>query len=233
MLTPRLKKFIRGRLADRKATEKIDALFAPLETLMNEWQRKKARYGRKHQPDEKPPADLDFAALAKANGLRSGATPLISAIDASEYAVGKSLIEDRVPFTTYAYQMATLKPTRSTDEKGRHYLFWIVDETLEKVPAFGDPGVKEEATAAWKMIQARTDAMDAAKKLAEEARAAGKSLKKFFAGRPARSRSPARTVHLDDLWERCLLRLVCSACGQRSSRGSTCLGRRSCGRCSL
>ena len=184
VLTPRLKELIRDRLAERKATEKIDAVFAPLETLMNEWQRKKVRYGRKHQPDEKPPADLDFAALAKAKGLRGRQTPLISAIDASEYAIGKSLVEDRVPFTAYAYQAATLKPTRSTDEKGRHYLFWIVDETLEKVPKFSDPGVKEEATAAWKMVQARKDALAAAKKLAKEAVAAGKSLKKFFADRP-------------------------------------------------
>ncbi len=185
VLTAGLKEIIRRELSRRKTTEKIDAVFAPLESLMNEWQRKKLRYGHKHQPDEKPPADLNFAALAKANGLRSGQTPLISAVDASQYAIGRSRIDDRVPFATYAYQtLATLKPTHSTDERGRQYLFWIVDETPDRVPAFGDKGVREEATEVWKMVQARKDALTAAKRLAQEAQAAGKPLKKFFADRP-------------------------------------------------
>ncbi len=124
VLTPRMKDLIRRRLAEGKAMEKIDAVFARLESSMDEWRRKKLRYAHQHQPGEKPPADLDFAALAKANGLTSRQTPLISAVDASEYAIGRSRIDDRIPFTTYAYQtLAMLKPTRSTDDRGRPYCF--------------------------------------------------------------------------------------------------------------
>ena len=210
---------IRRRLADGKATEKIDAVFTRLESLMDQWQRKKVRYSRKHQPDEKEPADLDFAALARANGLTSAQTPLISTIDASEYAIGKSLIEGRIPFATFAYQtLATLKPARSTDAKGRQYLFWIVNETPERIPAFGDRGVREEATEAWKMVQARKGALAVAKKLAEEACASGKIAEAVLRRPAGHPRCPAGAVHVDDLWEHRLLRLVCSAGDQRSRR---------------
>ncbi len=77
-----------------------------------------------------------------------------------------------MPFAEYAYDtLVTLKPTDSYGSKER-YLFWIIDQTPDRIPKFDDKGVREEVTEAWKMVQARKDALAAAKKLAAEARKA-------------------------------------------------------------
>jgi hypothetical protein len=127
---------------------------------------------------------LDFQALAKKNGLKWRTTNLISALEASDYNIGKSRI-GRALFTDYAYRtLMTYRPAQSSEPKTKnYYLFWIVDETKDRIPKLDEPGVRAEVIEAWKMVHARKNTLAAAETLADEARAAGQSLKTFFAQR--------------------------------------------------
>ena len=105
-------------------------------------------------------------------------------MEASDYNIGKSRI-GRSPFTDYAYHtLVAYRPTQSSETKTKnYYLFWIIDETKDRIPNLDERGVRAEVVEAWKMVHARKDTLAAAEKLADEARKAGKSLKTFFAHR--------------------------------------------------
>ena len=153
---------------------------------MNRYEKKKVHFENAHRAGEKPPAELDFAALAKEYGLSRGQTGPVSAREADRYDIGRSFVEGQKPFAEYAYSnVATYKATRSVDAEFKHgFLFWITDDVKECVPKFTDPGVRQLVIETWKMVHARKLAEDKAKALADEARKAGKSLAKAFASQP-------------------------------------------------
>ena len=182
----RVKDAIRKQLAKQKAWKKIDTIFLGLEDLMNEYQRRKvkAENPSPHAAPAGAPTPLDFAALAKQYGLTSGRTKLLSDTEIVDENIGKSVIEGGTPFQQYAYKtLVTLKPTRSFDATNC-YLFWVVNETNERIPKLDEPGVRQEVVKAWKMVHARKIALEAADKLAAQARQSGKSLKRAFPDRP-------------------------------------------------
>ena len=171
--SPRIKDLIRKTLAEMKAIKKIETTFKALEEEM-----------RESRTDKDSTVSLDFQALAKKNGLKLRTTKLLSALEMWDYNIGKSLI-GRVPFTDYAYHtLVTYRPTESSEPKTKnYYLFWMVDETKDRIPSLDERGVRAEVVEAWKMVHARKDTEAAAEKLADEASRSGKSLKTFFAGR--------------------------------------------------
>ncbi len=164
-----------------KAIKKIETTFKALEDEM-----------RESRTDTESTVPFDFEAAAKKNGLKPRTTKLISALEALDYNIGKSLI-GRSPFTDYAYHtLVAYRPTQSSETKSKnYYLFWIVDETKDRIPNLDERGVRAEVVEAWKMVHARKDTLAAAEKLADEARRSGKSLKTFFADRRT-STSPKR-----------------------------------------
>jgi len=68
------------------------------------------------------------------------------------------------------------------DASGRLYLFWKVAEEESRVPELKE--VRDQVLHSWKMIKARTLALERANALAEEARKRGISLAATFAERP-------------------------------------------------
>ena len=169
-LTPELKEEIRKLLAKEKAREKLQTIFSGLEDQMSE--------------AERTGTFLDFAALAKENGIESGKTKPMSNVEALNYDIGKSLIGGQ-RFVDYGFKQVLWKPVQSWDEKQQtSYLFWIVRESADRIPKFSDKGVRAEVLARWKLDHARQAALAAAEKLAVEARRSGKTLKRLFADRP-------------------------------------------------
>ena len=117
-----------------------------------------------------PPPRPDFEKLAKENELSTGQTPLVSQWEARALPIGASLVGGRDPVWHYAFlSLARFRAEVSTSLTGDSYLFWKTEETKDRVPEFGDQGVRERVLRAKKMILARPLALKAAESLADEA----------------------------------------------------------------
>jgi hypothetical protein len=169
----RLEEDIRKELARTRATEKIDAVFdevrQKLDAAAYTWSQR--RFSDEQAAKTNAGPQVDFAKLAEGRpGVTVGKTPLEPAIviaDTTE--LGKSLVNGQTPFGAAAFErLATFKPARSEDTDGNHYLFWKVEETEAKVPELAE--VRKEVEQAWKMIQARSLALEKAQSLATQAR---------------------------------------------------------------
>jgi hypothetical protein len=195
-----LGEMIRRELAGQKIQEIFNHLQGEMNRYRNEWVRYEVDVER--NPGAEKPVVPDFEGLAKQNdptgdqGLTTGQTPLMSRWDVrnEESGVGRSFIDPKltgIPFADYAFREKwdLYVAAESSDfgedyrERGR-YLFWKVEDSKEKVPQFEDPGVREKVLRAWKAVEARKLAIQAAEGLGDEGRKAGLSLANTFIERP-------------------------------------------------
>ena len=190
----RMSERIRAELAHEKMAAVLKELQEPLLKYRVQWTRYDAE--RKRNTDVSMPTPPDFAAIAKQYGLAAAKTGLISEVDVDVFQsdVGASYVlqesggpqgSKRVPFRQYAFETRVLYlPETSADRDGNQYLFWRTDESEDRVPSFDDEGVADRVRQAWKMVEARKVAMEAAKALKDEAVKANRPLKEIFADRP-------------------------------------------------
>ena len=166
------------------AVEKLQETLTVLQSKMSAYRAKKIPYEAGTLKDK--PTELDFANLAKENGLAAYKTNLMPAYEARNLDIGKSTIDGSRDFETAAFEtIAEWRPVTSQDDEGNHYLFWIREKTEGRVPEFGDPGIRDQVEKTWKMIQARVPASEQAGRLVADAFKAGpeKSLKDIFPDR--------------------------------------------------
>ncbi len=194
---PVLSEITRGHIRSKIAAQKVEKIFALLREPMDAYRREWSKYkvatlqpsGHKQSGDSKkplpsPPAKPDLEKLAKENGLSFVSTGLISQADAASLDIGASVIGGSDWVGAYAFQSTgEFRPEQSQDLAGNWYLFWKTEETAARVPKFEDPGVREQVLQAWKMIEARKLALEAAQALADDAAKADKPLKQAFAER--------------------------------------------------
>jgi len=194
----KVKDEIRRRLARPKTATKIRGVFDPLRNRVMDYRNELIRYrvdseGKSGDEAPPPPAKPDLQALAKSSGLTVHRAKLLSALDVAEEDIGRSSIvvpdaegtPQQIPFRRYAYAgLPEYRPEISQDVEGDHYLFWIVEDSEERVPEFEEKGVRDGVLRAWKMVRARSLAEQEGQRLAAEAGKAKKSLKEAFAGKP-------------------------------------------------
>ena len=171
---------VKSQIQSRLAPDKIEKIFRPLQNQMEIYHDAHIRYIRE-QDDEgnasvPAPVKPDFAKLAAAAGIEAKATDLFSQREAFDLDldIARSRITlgaRPVDFLTYAFEsLAELRPARSQDTDGNHYLFWKTQQESERVPELSDEGIRSMVVNAWKMIQARADTEAEAERLAEIAR---------------------------------------------------------------
>lgn len=134
------------------------------------------------------PTPPDVKALAERLGLVSGEIPLISALDAEDYELGRAFELDfstgqirRLPFTMlgFSQSLARYKPQKiSASDVDSQFVFWKVDDKEAYTPSL------EEARPAivrhWKMKKALELAKAEGEKLAQAVRNQNQSLKTAF-----------------------------------------------------
>jgi len=182
----KVKKEIRDRLAQEQTNAKIEEVLGGLRDLMGRYHDEWTLYEAvKGTDSEKPaPAKLDFPALARKHGLTAHETGLLSALQAVQLDIGKSVIDGATPFISHAYEtLPEYRPAISQDTEGNQYLFWKTKDVEARIPEFTDEGVRQKVARVWKMIHARSFAMREAERLAREARQANKPLEEVFRGR--------------------------------------------------
>jgi len=185
----KVRESIRNFIASEKVRAEMENRLAKLNAEMRRYASERVLYGARKDSDPtlQPPRELDFEALAKANGLGVMKTESVSAFEVKRYDIGNSYksIEDRrmptgerrIPFTEIAYNenLPLFRPADITfDDEGNHYLFWKVADAPEEVPTLEQ--ARPQVIRAWKLIQARKLALKEAERLAAEARKSGKPL---------------------------------------------------------
>ncbi len=171
---------VKSQIQGILAQEKIDRIFRPLENQMTLYHDAYIRYIREKDEEgnssvEKP-ADLGFAKLAEEAGIEAKKTELFSEaeVEGLDLDIASSQVMSGgrpTPFITYAFDsMAELRPARSQDYEGNHYLFWKTKQEPQRVPELKDEGIRPMVVNAWKMIEARGAAQAEAERLAGEAR---------------------------------------------------------------
>ncbi|MGH7140048.1 MAG: hypothetical protein ACREHD_30275, partial [Pirellulales bacterium] len=145
-------------------------------------QEKMRRYARRLSADETEEKMPDLDKLAKAQGLTSAETGLLTARELREKFPDLAEAKGDRPFIQIAYAgMAKFQSTIVQDIESNRYLVWKVDEKEAYVPDFAD--VRSKVLRVWKLIKARDLAVKKAKELAADANKAQRPLKEVFAGR--------------------------------------------------
>ena len=166
----RLNEMIRGTLADRKLRELRTKVKADIDAFQSEWANA--------EEDKKPV--LDVAALAKKYGMTGQKLGLVSKEQLKDTPFGKSQVispetGQRVDVVnelfgpTALFRIDFSTPPLFATPKRLEYLFWKTADVAGKVPAWTDAGVKDDVRRQWKLVQARTLAVDAAKALKADA----------------------------------------------------------------
>ncbi|QGJ70901.1 Hypothetical protein PBC10988_26040 [Planctomycetales bacterium 10988] len=180
-----LKEEIRKELQEQKT-------IAAIEKKLEEIRLKMENFAFEHldADPEAAPSDEKFplASYADENpGLEYHSTEMISAQEASEIPgigesyVGENLTRQTPSFPEYAFgNILEYAPTITKDFARNYYLFWKVEEAASRVPTFAE--AEPEVLAAWRTLEARKLALDAARALASKANAKkAESLKDFWA----------------------------------------------------
>ena len=178
----KVKEEIRGLVARRSATKKMQAA---LEPLRDELKREAVKAARNAKGDALAAeyAKVDVKALAARAKLELARWELISAREVEASELGQATVQGNQPFMQYAFASEGLgRVAMAEDLRGNKYLFWKVNEKKEHVPALTDAGVRDKVVLAWKRIQARQLAAKEAQRLAELARTAKKPLKEALQG---------------------------------------------------
>ncbi|NQU25237.1 MAG: hypothetical protein HQ567_28465, partial [Candidatus Nealsonbacteria bacterium] len=202
---------IRKDIARKKANEKIDEIFASLESEMDAYRFASARYAAK--PATAAPKKLDFKKLADKYGLTAGYLKEKSQLEMRESAVATSVFDRKKFLVDHVYdtrrdQLYLPMPSEGYSDNAR-YLSWKETQTESRdqqqekkeedrialtacygVPEFDEPGIEKEVLTAWKTEQARLLAVKAAETLAKKAREAGKPLADVFAEHDVKTSDP-------------------------------------------
>ena len=182
---------IRETLTTQKRERSIEA-FKEIETSMQPIRSAISKYrsdwnlyrATGEEEGAKKPVKPDLAAIAKEQKLTFHETGLVSPVEMNDLDIGLSMVEGRQSFLNYIFNSSTMyRPKLASDLAGNAYLFWKTDSTEERIPKFEDEGMKAKVLAAWKMIQARKLAIEAAEKLAKEAGESKKTLEETFGSR--------------------------------------------------
>lgn len=184
---------IRGEIAKKIAQTKRDEAFVEVEKKAlayfedrNVWESMV-----RNNLEAKEPTPLDHEALADEWKLTAGETPMVDAIEITDFELGKSYVfqqEQILTFPQIAYteDMPLFRPYRiPSSELDVEFLFWKIEEEDwkgeegedESVPELDDDGVRDEVIDAWQRIKALDLAKAEAEKLAKEAKD-GESLAK-------------------------------------------------------
>lgn len=187
---------VREEIRKGIAQEKARGVMARVvQELNREMSRYESQYRgwvntRAAKPDQPAPTPPNFADLAKKYGIVTKKTPLL-ARDAfyfseefplSKSYIGDAFIEQNAVFNVGYADLQPYQARQSNGAQGDEFLFWKTDSKDTFVPEFD--AVRGEVEEAWKLEQARKLALEEAKKLAEQATKAGKSLREAFADRP-------------------------------------------------
>jgi hypothetical protein len=183
---------IRKTLSQQKASAMVEEAFGRLSTKMREYANARSYEANKQEnPELEPPAPLDFATLAKDEGVTAEETELLTGYEAEQEAVGKSFTsvrDDRaqfgwrqIPFVALGFSEQLYRTQVTQDSENNRYLWWKIKTTPETVPDLDE--VRSKVVRAYKMVEARELALKKAEAYAKEARAAKKPLKEVFAGR--------------------------------------------------
>lgn len=190
-------------LADRKAREAIAAKFSTLidkvlspygDAYDNYIHPAEGEDGKAPAPQGPPPPAPDLAAAAKAQGLEYEKTPPLTRAEAEEYGqihsarIGASNddLDQRNPRGTgfaqevFEARRPLFEPLEFSDELGRRYLVWKVEDVAEHVPTLEQ--AREDVVAAWKTEKARVPARAAAEAIRKKAEAAKGELTKAVVG---------------------------------------------------
>ncbi len=181
-----LKTFIRQRIAVEKIQNAFEGLSEPVKEYQEackKYDLLKIQYEREKKQVPASPTRPDFEKLAKANGLLTGQTKLLSEWESQDTDIGGSLIGGQLPVYAYVYKSLSKYRSMVSIDGNAAYLFWKNDDVKDYVPKFDDKGVREEVLRSWKLIQARSIARKAAKSLADEANKAAKPLKQVLRNR--------------------------------------------------
>ena len=186
---------IREELTEEKVTTALSSAKESLAKYRVLWTRYDAERQRNTGATMPPPPD--FVELAKRYKLVAAKTGLISAtdFDAARSDIGESYLRVNaagpmgfrsVPFLQYVFETGRIlyQAELSSDHEGNQFLFWKTDEFEDRVPSYDDEGVADRVLQAWKMIEARKLALDAAASLKEEAAKARRPLKEVLSDRP-------------------------------------------------
>lgn len=178
----KVKEEIRGLVARRNATKKMQAV---LEPLRNELKQAAVKAARNAKGDALAAefAKVDVKAMAARAKLELSRWELISAREVEASELGQAMVMGNQPFLQYAFGSEGLgRVAMAEDLRGNKYLFWKINEKKEHVPELSDPGVRDKVVLTWKRIQARELAGKEAQRLAEQARGAKKPLKEALQG---------------------------------------------------
>jgi hypothetical protein len=190
---------VRNQIRELVAIDKINAIFAKLEGVMKanatEWKSYDA--AKIHgETGLKEPSELDFAALAKQYEVTAGKTDEITQWQAREdKEIGQSrlfemkqqpalseAVFDNLPQRSEISLRMPFKSESEQDGDISIYLLWKTKDIKETEPKWEDAAVQKQVLEAWQLEQARTPALEKAKKMAAEAAKGKTTLKEAFAG---------------------------------------------------
>ncbi len=183
-----VKEEIRKALARQQAQKTVQDVLRRVQDKLAQYETQWTLY-ETSEPEKKgattPPPRPNFVALAKENRLTAAQTGLLSALQMAGTDIGRSRAEGGASFLDVAFEknVALFLPGTSQDNEGNSYLYWKLVDSLERVPAFDDPGVRQQVLDAWKLTQARDLAGKEAERLVAEARNTKKPIAEIVAGR--------------------------------------------------
>ncbi|MBI1902467.1 MAG: SurA N-terminal domain-containing protein [Planctomycetia bacterium] len=196
----------RDAAARQRAIKLIDEALAPLRKQMEEYQLKHQQFVGSAET-QAPPRPV-LAKLASPGITFHAATPMLTYRELAEGSVLGKLypVDERSfpprPFRNKAYrELSLFEPVvvESYESQDR-YLVWKVDERRSKRPESmteeyvpGGPTVREMVVRAWKLEQARPQALARAAQLAEQARQSGKPLTQISEGGRSGAKLPPFT----------------------------------------
>lgn len=183
---------IREALARQKAREKVAKIFETLAGTMRRYAGDLADYEARKgvSPNAVAPQPLDFAALAKENGIEAKQLPLVTAAEAAQEDIGQSRMTVQDQRSRFGYRLSNFsefafsdslpayRPASEQDGDNNFYLFWKTADEAAFVPKLED--IKDKVVYAWKLIKARDLALKRAEEYATQARGANKTLKEVF-----------------------------------------------------
>jgi hypothetical protein len=176
---------IRSFLASRRAAERINDRLITLQARIRRYYDDLAIYevDSPTNPDLQPPEKLDFSKLAEENNMTLKKTDLVSAWELRVRDIGEarldtqSFMQQGEPVVQYVFRSQTTnRPEVAIDAQRNRYLFWVTERQEAYTPEWNDE-IREQVVDAWKMVEARSLAREAAQKAADQAREQDKPLR--------------------------------------------------------
>lgn len=170
----KVERSIREQLAREKAKERIEQALQAIQTKMRQYSQRRLGSGKTPK--------LDLAKLAADEGFSQLQTGRLTAYELQEKHPDLAAARGEgsgINFLSIGYgTQAVYQSTIVQDTDANRYLFWKTDEEPAYVPEFAE--IRSKVLRTWKLVQAREIAEKKARKLAEEAKQAGKPLQDLF-----------------------------------------------------